>query len=180
METTKIPTQIKEIDVSHLYDKAAMINYTEIYEDEKINVEKTEETHELKDFYCKNKDCDCTNIRFGVYLYGEEEVGEIWYNYKEAKLIKPSEYEFLIDELRKMGEEKFDLFNQALAARHTSIKNTFEIFQLKREKAILEQEYDSTIRKITKTKPQLPKVGRNAPCPCGSGKKYKKCCLRIR
>ena len=23
-----------------------------------------------------------------------------------------------------------------------------------------------------------PKVGRNAPCPCGSGKKYKKCCGR--
>ncbi|MBN2898353.1 MAG: SEC-C domain-containing protein [Clostridia bacterium] len=21
-----------------------------------------------------------------------------------------------------------------------------------------------------------PKVGRNDPCPCGSGKKYKKCC----
>ena len=23
------------------------------------------------------------------------------------------------------------------------------------------------------------KVGRNDPCPCGSGKKYKKCCLGI-
>jgi preprotein translocase subunit SecA len=23
------------------------------------------------------------------------------------------------------------------------------------------------------------KVGRNAPCPCGSGKKYKKCCGRV-
>ena len=23
-----------------------------------------------------------------------------------------------------------------------------------------------------------PKVGRNEPCPCGSGKKYKKCCAR--
>ncbi len=23
----------------------------------------------------------------------------------------------------------------------------------------------------------MPKVGRNEPCPCGSGKKYKKCCL---
>jgi hypothetical protein len=23
-----------------------------------------------------------------------------------------------------------------------------------------------------------PKVGRNQPCPCGSGKKYKKCCGR--
>ena len=26
----------------------------------------------------------------------------------------------------------------------------------------------------------VPKVGRNAPCPCGSGKKYKLCCGRIR
>ncbi|MFC1586370.1 SEC-C metal-binding domain-containing protein [Fibrobacterota bacterium] len=24
----------------------------------------------------------------------------------------------------------------------------------------------------------VPKIGRNAPCPCGSGKKYKKCCGR--
>lgn len=24
---------------------------------------------------------------------------------------------------------------------------------------------------------ETPKVGRNEPCPCGSGKKYKKCCL---
>ena len=24
----------------------------------------------------------------------------------------------------------------------------------------------------------VTKIGRNAPCPCGSGKKYKKCCLR--
>lgn len=23
----------------------------------------------------------------------------------------------------------------------------------------------------------MPKVGRNDPCPCGSGKKYKKCCM---
>ncbi|MEJ1406980.1 MAG: SEC-C metal-binding domain-containing protein, partial [Candidatus Sedimenticola sp. (ex Thyasira tokunagai)] len=24
---------------------------------------------------------------------------------------------------------------------------------------------------------EAPKVGRNDPCPCGSGKKFKKCCL---
>ncbi|MCP4408079.1 MAG: DUF2384 domain-containing protein, partial [Gammaproteobacteria bacterium] len=28
------------------------------------------------------------------------------------------------------------------------------------------------------TKPTHRKVGRNSPCPCGSGKKYKNCCLR--
>ena len=30
----------------------------------------------------------------------------------------------------------------------------------------------------TYTRP-LPKTGRNDPCPCGSGKKYKKCCLSL-
>jgi tetratricopeptide (TPR) repeat protein len=24
----------------------------------------------------------------------------------------------------------------------------------------------------------MPKIARNAPCPCGSGKKYKRCCLK--
>ena len=28
-----------------------------------------------------------------------------------------------------------------------------------------------------KTRIAEKKVGRNAPCPCGSGKKYKKCCI---
>jgi SEC-C motif-containing protein len=30
--------------------------------------------------------------------------------------------------------------------------------------------------KRTPTQRAQPKVGRNEPCPCGSGKKYKKCC----
>ena len=33
-----------------------------------------------------------------------------------------------------------------------------------------DEEKPEPIRRIT------PKVGRNDPCPCGSGKKYKKCC----
>jgi hypothetical protein len=31
-------------------------------------------------------------------------------------------------------------------------------------------------QKISGTVVKGPKVGRNDPCPCGSGKKYKKCC----
>jgi uncharacterized protein len=30
----------------------------------------------------------------------------------------------------------------------------------------------------TPTRRATPKVGRNDPCPCGSGKKYKHCCLQ--
>lgn len=32
-------------------------------------------------------------------------------------------------------------------------------------------------KRIAQAKTQNRKIGRNAPCPCGSGKKYKKCCL---
>jgi hypothetical protein len=35
-------------------------------------------------------------------------------------------------------------------------------------------QYQSTSNKLPKKE-----VGRNDPCPCGSGKKYKKCCLKI-
>jgi len=32
-------------------------------------------------------------------------------------------------------------------------------------------------RVLPKEEKKLPKPGRNQPCPCGSGRKYKKCCL---
>ena len=33
-------------------------------------------------------------------------------------------------------------------------------------------------RKVETIRNRGERVGRNAPCPCGSGKKYKNCCLR--
>jgi SEC-C motif-containing protein len=35
---------------------------------------------------------------------------------------------------------------------------------------------DGDVPKPQTQRHQQPKVGRNDPCPCGSGKKYKKCC----
>jgi curved DNA-binding protein CbpA len=35
---------------------------------------------------------------------------------------------------------------------------------------------DDDVEDITPFKRESPKIGRNDPCPCGSGKKYKKCC----
>jgi preprotein translocase subunit SecA len=43
-----------------------------------------------------------------------------------------------------------------------------------KEELIEEFNYIANLR-ATKNK---VKVGRNDPCPCGSGKKYKKCCLK--
>jgi preprotein translocase subunit SecA len=32
------------------------------------------------------------------------------------------------------------------------------------------------VKKVTIVRREAPKIGRNDPCPCGSGKKYKNCC----
>ncbi len=45
--------------------------------------------------------------------------------------------------------------------------------QEKRDEIYKEYKNSRTVRKG-------PKVGRNDPCPCGSGKKYKKCCGKRR
>ena len=48
-----------------------------------------------------------------------------------------------------------------------------DIFDKETQKALyLEQKKSGTVVNTEK------KVGRNDPCPCGSGKKYKKCCGR--
>ena len=35
---------------------------------------------------------------------------------------------------------------------------------------------DAELPEVSQVKRSTPKVGRNDPCPCGSAKKYKKCC----
>lgn len=45
------------------------------------------------------------------------------------------------------------------------------------EKMIEKYELEYKSKPILSVKNAEPKIGRNDPCPCGSGKKYKKCCL---
>ena len=44
------------------------------------------------------------------------------------------------------------------------------------------KKYAETINMLINNRKQIfkqKKIGRNDPCPCGSGKKYKKCCLKL-
>lgn len=54
------------------------------------------------------------------------------------------------------------------------------LYKLPQWNDILTKEEIKQIRKdfmLSKTVIKGEKIGRNDPCPCGSGKKYKKCCL---
>ena len=68
--------------------------------------------------------------------------------------------------------------NRLLTIRLTSS----EYFRLKEHIGVLNVSISSFVRSLLmKELESVPlgkmPVGKNAPCPCGSGKKYKKCCL---
>ena len=85
------------------------------------------------------------------------------------------------DPLRAYTMEGFDMFDQMLQ----NIDKDVSIFLLKAEirqnierkekpKKLLTNDTEAT---PTKKKPiKKQKIGRNDPCPCGSGRKYKQCC----
>jgi preprotein translocase subunit SecA len=68
------------------------------------------------------------------------------------------------------GQRSKSVYNVS-QAQHEDV-NQFEMAQRQRAAAQAPQGE----RKVKQVKLDQPKVGRNDPCPCGSGKKYKKCC----
>lgn len=55
------------------------------------------------------------------------------------------------------------------------------LYTLEEWKPLLSEERRSELYKLqkkSKTVVKPPKIGRNDPCPCGSGRKYKQCCGR--
>ena len=61
---------------------------------------------------------------------------------------------------------------QAGQTKHEEVSQ-FEMAERQRAAA---QAPQGEAQKVKQIKLEQPKVGRNDPCPCGSGKKYKKCC----
>jgi preprotein translocase subunit SecA len=103
------------------------------------------------------------------------------------------------DPLIEYKKRGYELFQNLLAnINHSMIKTFFRIqpFENKNFSDSQSQNFNKNLQfsggeqlkqfsqaQKEKTKPMVPvknddKVGRNDPCPCGSGKKYKKCCGR--
>ena len=86
-----------------------------------------------------------------------------------------------VDVFKKEGFDMFEQMNEAI--REEIVKRLFA-FRLKTEEELKREQVakitstgadDGTVKKQPVQK--KTKVGRNDPCPCGSGKKYKNCCL---
>ena len=97
------------------------------------------------------------------------------------------------DPLREYTREGFDMFTLMMDKFKMDIcSNLFRIRpaseeqieelerkrELEEKKMVLGRGEDSEEKAKTPIRRTQKKVGRNSPCPCGSGKKYKKCCGR--
>ena len=84
-------------------------------------------------------------------------------------------------------EEGYEMFQAMIEAiRHETVRRMFLVQvrkeqEIKREKVAKETGTAAATKTAVKKQPvrtAAKKVGPNDPCPCGSGKKYKKCCMQ--
>ena len=156
----EINSMIDDEIVDFLYNKAKS-EYEEKLSD--VPVEVTSEFEkalslQVIDNYWMEQINIMSHLREGIYLrsYGQE------------------------DPLRAYSTEGFDLFDQMLQ----KIDHDVSVFLLKAEiqqnierKPVTKNVQTNDDKSDAVKKPmKSTKVGRNEPCPCGSGKKYKQCC----
>lgn len=82
--------------------------------------------------------------------------------------IDPSTEEFIVSIRIILGTQQFK----------TIAQKAFNQIPRKLQAYVNLQKFLANEEKILPFRRETPKVGRNDPCPCGSGKKYKKCCGR--
>jgi preprotein translocase subunit SecA len=91
-----------------------------------------------------------------------------------------------LDPLREYQKEGFALFEELMDRIREESLTTLSRVQLlrqrpaeelpKKKKRAMHLSHGDDGGKPATVKREGKKIGRNAPCPCGSGKKYKKCC----
>jgi preprotein translocase subunit SecA len=114
------------------------------------------------------------NLREGIH----------WRSYGQRNPVEEYQhesYQAFLDMLDSVRQGILDMIFKVEVRQPPKLKGVFS--QLPQN--FVHQEYSSLKQaqakeapapKIQHTLPQEKRVGRNDPCPCGSGRKYKKCC----
>lgn len=120
------------------------------------------------DQYCLLPKCSCSDTILNIFSADQdaEELCAVSLNYRKEqwKLLEKGPFPLTLNSVRTAIEEQLPTIYKQLFKRHIKLKSIYDSCKK---------------RNYTPKQPvQLTKVGRNDPCPCGSGKKYKKCCLK--
>jgi SEC-C motif domain protein len=146
------------------YDPSLMVSYTFSSDDEASTITYEIDGNEylMIDSYCKNPDCQCSVVLldFVERTNLKEFVTSLHYDYAQSEILKELSPvpQFISNALKEDKE-----LNRLLAKRNILVRRGFADYSFKRESLKMQHNIQN-------------KLGRNDPCSCGSGKKYKKCC----
>jgi len=153
-----------------------------IAEKEALTVQVTNETlpegiYTFLEYFCDNLDCRCTTVALHVVFFDSndhtihKEITSIDYAWEKPISRKnPVFHEKAIQS--DMAQAALELFRRILKDDRSYAKMINEHFEMVRAYVRTEEQ------KVPDIQNKTSKCGRNDPCPCGSGKKHKKCCLR--
>ena len=139
--------------------------------------------------YCNEPGCDCRRVFFNVFAARQNKIIAViaygwestrfyarWFGANDPKLIKEMQGPIL-----NLASPQSRLAPVLLQKeKDILLKDKNYVNRLKRHYAMFRKAIDDEEAK--QSQPRKPastkKISRNAPCSCGSGKKYKKCCGR--
>jgi len=146
------------------------------------------DAYDLWEFYCPDPACDCRRVMLNVASAKQPDrfLASIGYGFdRDDEMAGP-----YLDPLNRQSQyapKLFELLSEVL------LHDRRYVARLERHYAMIKQAAadptDPAHRKLQeleaispertrKPQPSGPRIGRNDPCPCGSGKKYKQCCGR--
>jgi len=110
--------------------------------------------------------------------YMEEGIGLRAYGQKDPLVeFKREGHEMFSEMIQRIKEDVVEyMFKIQVIEDGEEQKRTQGPKQTPRRRAVIPVEKEAAA--VNAPAKSVPKVGRNDPCPCGSGKKYKKCCGR--
>jgi uncharacterized protein YchJ len=159
-----------------------MLYYGELYYSVHNNAlvfEYKQNRYIVLDNYCANPLCDCTEIVLAFYAVknnqaSEDLIMDLRYNYKTGL--------YRLGERKKgLSEQDAEGVYQAFVDYYTGDWNKLFRERHRNVKLFMSRHVTDGKTKQLSTKSSsehtgTKKIGRNEPCPCGSGKKYKRCC----
>jgi len=89
------------------------------------------------------------------------------------------DYEEIVEDIPIQDYEYFDQLEKDIFENYTYLNEGSDNFEIDNEENFDKGLFNDSrfLNELQKSDLKLPKIGRNEPCPCGSGKKYKKCCI---
>jgi hypothetical protein len=177
-------TPVDKIDITGLPDvrDGNMIAFTAVFPCGMfLDFEWNQEFWAVTEQYCVNPECGCNEARLTFFKLkgaaGRQTLAiknppSLLYNYHTAA-VRPdaggtAEHPSP-DELLGTLKYKHPTLNSQLEARHLVMKKLYLRQHLAPSR--------TQIRSLSDPPGGTQKISRNAPCPCGSGRKYKHCCL---